>query len=147
MTNSDLVAIREFRRFANTYLYQDEEIKYFLLNGISNKFRTDNINFITEPQLIITFDNRNKLCASDVLYAVAHASNVDILLPNLFYELFNDPKTIRLIRNKIYNNINDEYTKQILHNALYQIQIGNQEYIRLLYNVTLPKNTLVYLYL
>lgn len=136
MTNLDILAVREFRRFANTSIYQDEEIKYILLNEISSKFTTDNITFNSLPQQMIIFENRNK-----------YTEDLNIIIACIFIELFNNPKTIRLIRNKIYNEVHDEDQKQLLNSALYKIQIGDPAHLGLLFNITIPKNTLVYLHL
>ena len=140
MNNADIVAVREFRRFANTYIYPTtaqyfmEKIKYYC--------DIEQISYEPQPQITIKFISRIKPYNQSDYITILHN-----ILKEIFVSFFNEEENIKLIRNKIYNNIQVTNSCNTLYYALTQIQSGNQEFLSLLFNITLLNNDNMYLYL
>lgn len=140
MNNLDVLAIREFRRFANLYIYP--ETVYMLMTNIKRDFDSNQIHFEPTPQPIIKFDNN--LFKDE--YASVFIHKTHLILNTLFVEFFNNPQIVKMIRNKIYTEIHNADTKELLNTALNQIQSNDQQYTALLFNITiLGENIYVYL--
>lgn len=141
MNNLDCMAIREFRRFAVTHIYP--ETIQLIVPKIQEAFNTNNqIIFEPLPQSTIKFICGLEKGNNNALFL----ENIHMSLKVLFIDYFNNPFIIKTIRNKIYNNIFDNETKNLLNKALSEIQLGNPQYVCLLFNITiLDKNVYVYL--
>ena len=143
MNNSEITAIKEFRRFATSYLYTDTS--YILMTQVQNKFKSDYIDFDKCPQQVIKFnDNFAKSCGAN--NNSIYMEQIHILLKEVFVQYFNNPEIISIIRNRSYLNIKDPDTKVLLYSALEQIQHGNPQYLGLLFNITILGD-IIYLYL
>ena len=139
MTNLECMAIREFRRFAVSHIYPDTIS--MITDQIQQTFKSDIIEFGRLPQPMIRFNYHNKETNNSVFI-----ENVHLTLKTIFMTHFNDPEVIKLIRNRIHNNITDDNVKQVLNSTLSEIQLGNLQYICLLFNITvLGENVYVYL--
>ena len=139
MTNLECMAIREFRRFAVSHIYP--ETIFMITTQIQQTFKSDMVEFGGVPQPMIKFNCYNKGINNSVFI-----ENVHLTLKTIFMTYFNDQGIIKLIRNKIHNNITDDNVKQVLNSTLSEIQVGNPQYICLLFNITvLGENVYVYL--
>ena len=140
MTNLDCTAIREFRRFAVSHIYPGN--MNIITDNIGILLNGTDITFGRLPQPMIKFN-----CQVDEnLNHSAFIEKLHIGLKGIFISYFNNEEIIKLFRNKIYHNINHEELKNILNATLYQIQIGNMQYVSLLFNITvLGDNVYVYL--
>lgn len=140
MTNLECMAIREFRRFAVSHIYPDTI--NMIITDIQNAFKSDNIEFEQLPQPIIKFNCKSGKDANNSIFL----GRVHLTLKTIFITYFNDQEIIKMIRNRIHNNIVDDETKQLLNLALSEIQLGNPQYVCLLFNITtLGENVYVYL--
>lgn len=134
MSNLEVVAIREFRRFACSYIYP-ENIQKIMLN-INTNCKSNDVTFIPLPQPAIRF-------TSDVESIIT----IHKVLIDSFIDFFNDQEIVKLIRNKVYNNIVCDAEKEFINIALQEIQSRNMRYVALLFNVTFPNDNNVYVYL
>lgn len=140
MNNLEVSAIREFRRFANTYIYPISA--YIIMTDIQRDFNINTISYNPLPQPIIKFDSGIKKDMNTSLYT----EKLHIILKGIFMNYFNNSEVVKLIRNKIFTDIVDNDQKQLLNLALSEIQLGNPQYVSLLFNITIL-DTNVYLYL
>lgn len=141
MSNREVIAIREFRRFACLYIYPENIYKVMV--AINKECNTMDVSFNPLPQPVITFTSG--------IQCNTNSSDYTIMLHNIliraFINFFNDPDIVKLIRNKIYTNITCEAEKEFINNALNEIQSGNPKYLGLLFNLTILKDNKVYVYL
>ena len=134
MSNLEVNAIREFRRFACTYIYQENIQK--IISSINNNCNT-NALYSPLPQPIIRFTN----CVQLDTIALHN------ILIKVFIDFFNSEEITKIIRNKVYNNVTCDAEKEFINIALNEIQSGNQRYLGLLFNLTILKDNNVYVYL
>lgn len=140
MTNLECMAIREFRRFVVSHIYP--ETIYMITTDIQNAFKSDIIDFGRLPQPMIRFNCKSGKDINNSTFI----ENIHLTLKTIFMTYFNDQENVKLIRNKIHNNITDDNVKQVLNATLSEIQLGNPQYICLLFNITvLGENVYVYL--
>lgn len=137
MNNLDILAVREFRRFVNQYIYPTSS--FMIMEKIKISFNPNQIYYEQQPQSMIKFD-------TSIISNPLYTENIGVLLNGIFIDFFNNYDIIKLIRHKIYNEILNEEVKQLLNKALYEIQLGNVKYLSLLFNVTILENN-IYLYL
>lgn len=137
MNNLDILAVREFRRFVNQYIYPTSS--FMIMEKIKISFNPNQIYYEQQPQSMIKFD-------TSIISNPLYTENIGVLLNGIFIDFFNNYDIIKLIRHKIYNEIMNEEVKQLLNKALYEIQLGNVKYLSLLFNVTILENN-IYLYL
>lgn len=137
MNNLDILAVREFRRFVNQYIYPTSS--FMIMEKIKISFNPNQIYYEQQPQSMIKFD-------TSIISNPLYTENIGVLLNGIFIDFFNNYDIIKLIRHKIYNEIMNEEAKQLLNKALYEIQLGNVKYLSLLFNVTILENN-IYLYL
>lgn len=140
MDSRDVLAIREFRRFANMYVYPEiigtitEKIKYYM--------SVDELTFTPTPQPVIKFhsnlQNNNQSQFTELLHSI---------LKVIFINLLNEYHIIKIIRNKIHTEVFDNEMKDLLNYALSELQIGNVQFVSLLFNITILRDNNVYLYL
>ncbi len=142
MNNQDVLAIREFRRFANAHIYPNTV--YIIMTLIKNQLNSNFIEFNPLPQPIIKFNDGNTKFVDN---KSKYTEEIHLILKNIFIRFFQNPELVKTIRNKIYTEINDNNTKELLNLALGEIQSGNPQYIGLLFNITILKDFNIYLYL
>lgn len=141
MNNLDVLAIQEFRRFANTHIYPTTT--YMIMEEICNKCDGQLVQFEPLPQPLIKFVSGIEFDENISKYTEL----LHTILKRIFIDFYNNPEIIKFIRNKIYTEIENEETKKLLNIALMEIQIGNPRYLGLLFNVTILKNCNTYVYL
>lgn len=134
MSSLEVVAIREFRRFACSYIYPDYIQK--IMMSISINCKSNDVTFIPLPQPTIRFTGN-----------IESVITIHKILIDSFIDFFNDQETVKLIRNKVYNNITCDAEKEFINIALQEIQSRNMRYVALLFNVTFPSDNNVYIYL
>ena len=137
MNNLDILAVREFRRFINQYIYPTSS--FMIMEKIKISFNPNQIYYEQQPQSMIKFD-------TSIISNPLYTENIGVLLNGIFIDFFNNYDIIKLIRHKIYNEIMNEEVKQLLNKALYEILLGNFKYLSHLFNVTILENN-IYLYL
>lgn len=141
MTNREVNEIKEFRRFATTYIYPCTI--NILIGNISNSFDSNGIMFSSSPQQIIKLAiNESPLNINKQEYI----EKIHTILKDVFVKYFNDPYVSSIVKNRIHVNIQDGDMKKILMSAMLEIQLGNPRYISLLFNITLLNNVF-YIYL
>jgi hypothetical protein len=141
MNNTDVLAVREFRRFVNNYIYP-YTTQYFI-SKISYYCDTQEINFESAPQPTIKFVSKIKPNNNSDYITATHN-----ILKEIFVSYFNEDDHVKLIRQKIHTEVNDENISNILYHALNQIQYGNSLYMGLLFNITiLNDGNISYVYL
>ena len=141
MTNREINTIKEFRRFATTYIYNNTS--HLLINSISEAFCTCDVSFEPVPQQLIQFtDNTNmgKINKSE------YTEKIHTILKQIFINYFNNEEVISIIKNKLFVYVQDTEMKKILLDALLEIQCGNPQYLGLLFNITIL-DQVIYLYL
>ena len=141
MNNYDILAVREFRRFANTFIYP--YTTQYLIEKISYYCEAEEINYEANPQPTIKFVSKIKpLNNSDYITSIHN------ILKEIFVSFFNEEEHVKLIRNRIYTQYNDAITSNLLYHALEQIQSGNPQYMGLIFNITiLNDGSMSYVYL
>lgn len=139
MNNTDVLAIQEFRRFVNQYIYLANINK--LISDISSEFVTEDIHFDINPQHTVRFSignvTQNYSCNTLIIHNI---------LKNIFSNFFSNSYIVKSIRQEIHNNISDDITKQLINQAVYAIQTENPQYMNLLFNIAQCNNQ-VYVYL
>lgn len=141
MTSAEVNAIRDFRRFINTYIYP--ETYNIIINEICFCLNPTCIGYEAQPQPLIKFDSTTiKNNGNNAVYI----EQMHTALKRLFVEFFNSADIIKIIRSNIYKYIKSNEAKEMLNIALTQIQMGNPQYVSLLFNVTVVNNS-IYLYL
>lgn len=138
MNNIDINLIKDFRRFANTYIYPD--IAPILFCSIKDACDANDILYSRTPQATIKFH-------SDINTQSDRTLLMYNILRNIFVDFYNKPNVVNFIRNKIHTEIQDEELKVSLRNTLQKIQCGNLQYLGLLFNITCLTDNYVYLYL
>ena len=141
MNNAEISAMREFRRFINTYIYPDTIS--VLAGKVQTECRTDYITYDLIPQALIKFNSTIKVAEN--LSAYTHTMH-DIL-KCVFVNHFNDQLVASLIKSRIHTEIQNEELKNVLRSTLQEIQNGNPRYIGLLFNITILNDGIAYLYL
>lgn len=138
MNNLDINSMKEFRRFANTYIYP--KTAHVLMCNIKDVCDGNDILYSQLPQTTIKFhtDITTQGDLTVFLYG---------LLRGVFINFFNTPDIVSFIRNQIHSEIQDEELKKILRSSLQEIQHGNSQYLGLLFNITCLADNYVYLYL
>ena len=139
MNNTDITAVREFRRFANTYIYQDTF--HLIIEKIKEYCQVDRISYDPLPQATIKFHSKIAPDASQTNYTTI----IHSILKDVFIEYFNNPIVVGLARNKIHTEINNDELKKILRRALSEIQSGNPSYLGLLFNIVILNESYIYL--
>ena len=141
MNNLDVLAIQEFRRFANTHIYPTTA--YMIMTEICHRCDGQLVQFEHLPQPLIKFvsgipfnDNISK-----------YTETLHLILKGIFIEFYNNQEIIKLIINKIYTEIENEEIKKLLNISLSEIQNGNPRYLGLLFNITILPNCNTYVYL
>lgn len=142
MNNTDINAVKEFRRFTNTYIYPDTAC--LLIDEISQCCDTIQIEYSATPQATIKFKSR---LAENVNNTSVYTTTIHNVLKTIFVNHFNNPNVASLIRSKIHTEVNNEELKNILRLALQEIQYGNPRYLGLLFNITILNDYNCYLYL
>lgn len=140
MNSVEINAVKEFRRFVNTYIYPGTIGN--IVENIVRECNTDSIHYQATPQATIKFHSNTVI---DNLSSYTHF--VHNVLNCIFVEYFADPFITSLIRNKIHTEIQDEELKNILRKTLQEIQCGNPCYLGLLFNITILNDNNTYLYL
>ena len=141
MNNYDILAVREFRRFVNNFIYP-YTTGYFI-ERISYYCDAEMIKYEDKPQPTIKFVSKIKPQNNS-----DYTTTVHNILKEIFVSFFNEEEYIKLIRNKIYTEINDADTTHLLYHALSQIQAGNPQYMGLFFNITiLNDGNMTYVYL
>lgn len=140
MNNTDILAVREFRRFINNHIYP-YTVQY-IIEKIKFYCEAEEINFVANPQPIIKFSSKIK-ANNNSDYTIA----VHNILKEIYVSYFNEEEHIKLIRNKIHTEVNDNNIKALLFIALEQIQSANTEYLGLIFNITILGNDGIYVYL
>ena len=141
MSNLEVLALREFRRFACAYIYT-ENIHKLILN-INNDCQTNDATFSQLPQPTIRFTS----CIIDKNNPSAYTYALHSILIKSFVDFFRNEDIVKLIRNKVYNNVTCDAEKEFINIALNEIQSGNPRYLGLLFNLTILKDNNVYVYL
>lgn len=144
MTNDQFLALKEFRRFVNMYVYP-QLAPAFISPAIVERFNIDKLEYQAQPQPIIKFNYG--LDDKEVLAKSAMTMKAHIILKEIFVQFFNLPQVEKDIRHKIYISSESEETKQLLYLALSEIKSGNQQYLSLLFNITFLNDYNIYLYL
>ena len=141
MSNVDINAVKEFRRFINKYIYPTTV--GIIMNNINLCCDTDSISYEQEPQAIIKFHstlpNENSL--------QEFTFKIHDILKAIFIEYFNEAEIVSLIKREIHTQLNDEDLKNILRATLAEIQYGNPYYLGQLANITVLNDHNIYLYL
>lgn len=138
--SNEVLAISEFRRFANAYIYKDTLCN--IMAQIQMKLGSDMIQYDPNPQSILKFNCSN----IDDNNRSNFISDVHQELKKIFINFYNDPIMVKTIKSRIYSNVQDPNIQNILISALSEIRLGNPRYIGLLFNITILNN-LIYLYL
>lgn len=141
MNNIHINAIKEFRIFANTYIYP--QTAHVIVTSIDEYCRPVETSYEALPQATIKFRENNE----NIDNLTNYTHNIHDTLKRIFIEYYNNPEVASLVRNKIHTEINDESLKAILRNALAEIQYGNPMYLALLFNITILRDGNSYLYL
>lgn len=142
MTNLDVLAIREFRRFINNYIYPEKN--NLLIQSIAEKFLPTEISYESVPQAIIKFNEHISMVKdNNAIYTEMIHTNLKVI----FVAFFNDPEIEKLIRNKIHLVAGgDLQLRNQLSLALLRIQFADIQYLSLLFNITILQDK-IYLYL
>ena len=140
MTSLEYIAIREFRRFAISNIYPDTV--YMIMTEIQKEFSADQMKFDQFPQPTIKFNCEIERDENNSIFI----GKLHTVLKRIIIDYFNTPEIIKIIRNRIYTNVVNEDTKNLLNSCLTQIQLGNLQYVCLLFNITVLGST-VYIYL
>ena len=140
MNNTYIESIKEFRRFANTYIYP--ETVYTIIEYITDKCEPIQIIYNdSEPQLI------KFKCNTKINNQAEYTIFIHGILKSIFMNYFNREDIAALVRNKIHTELQDEQLKWMLRSTLAEIQSGNIHYLALLFNITLLNDGMIYLYL
>ena len=142
MNNVEISAMREFRRFINTYIYPDTSS--ILIGKIQTECATDYISYELIPQAVVKFHSAS-VDSNNNLSVYTHA--IHDKLNSIFISHFNDQLVSSLIKSRIHTEIQDEDLKNLLRATLQEIQNANPRYIGLLFNITILKDYMSYLYL
>ena len=139
--NTYINAIKEFRRFANTYIYPNTAS--IIVGKICEHCNTSEILYESTPQSIIKF--HSNINTNDNLSTYTHV--IHDILKTIFIEYFNDDNISGLIKSRIHSDIHDQYLKVLLRTTLQEIQSGNPFYLGLLFKITILNDHKSYLYL
>jgi hypothetical protein len=141
MNNIHINSVKEFKIFANTYIYP--ETAHIIVASIDEYCKPNKIEYESLPQATIKFCENNK--------NIDNLSNYTCIihdkLKRIFIEYYNNPAVVSLIKNKIHTEIQDENLKAILRSAVTEIQYGNPMYLAILFNITILRDGNIYLYL
>ena len=140
MTSLEYIAIREFRRFAISNIYPDTV--YMIMTEIQKEFSADQMKFDQFPQPTIKFNCEIERDENNSIFI----GKLHTVLKRIIIDYFNTPEIIKIIRNRIHTNVVNEDTKNLLNSCLTQIQLGNLQYVCLMFNITVLGST-VYIYL
>ena len=141
MSNVDINAVKEFRRFINKYIYPSTI--GIVINNIKMCCDCDSILYEQEPQALIKFHSN----LPDESNLQSYTFKIHDILKTIFIDYYNEAEISSLIKNQIHTQINDDDLKNILRNTLAQIQYGNPYYLGQLANVTVLNDHNTYLYL
>lgn len=141
MNNVYISEISEFRRFVNKYIYPTTI--NLLIDNITYSCDTIEIEYESLPRAIIKFRSNIASTNNSSNYMTA----VHNILKNIFVEYFNNPEISGMIKNKIHTEIQNDDLKNSLRNALQEIQLGDQCYLGLLFNLVMLKEQTFYVHL
>lgn len=142
MTNMDVMSIRDFRRFANGYIYHENIDK--LIYSIKERFglADGDISFDSISDFI-------KFKYNDKIFELNENNESKIIkvhsiLNGVFINFFNDNDISKEFNKKIIGL--PDVNQQLLSTALFNIQIANMQFVSVLFNITLL-NDCIYVYL
>lgn len=135
----NIIPIQDFRRFVILNIYP-ELISLFVSPQIVQTFNSDIIEYDGVQAIKFNYNLGKNIDANTK--CEIHNKTKDI-----FINFFNNPEVIKYIRNKIYISDIDVNMKENLKLSLDHIQMKDQQYLSLLFNITFLKDNMIYLYL
>ena len=81
MNNLDILAVREFRRFVNQYIYPTSS--FMIMEKIKISFNPNQIYYEQQPQSMIKFD-------TSIISNPLYTENIGVLLNGIFIDFFNN---------------------------------------------------------
>ena len=138
MNNTEINAVKEFRRFMNSNIYPSTI--GIIIDNIKLCFDSNFASYETLPRPIIKFNsNLSQQDENDYRFKIYG------ILKNIFISYFNEAEVDKLIKNQIHLNINDESLKNTLRTTLVEIKSGNPYYLGLLCNITVLNDNNIYI--
>ena len=135
----NIIPIQDFRRFVVLNIYP-ELISLFMSPQIVKTFNSDIFQYDGVQTMKFNYGENVNLDAN-----IRHQIHDEI--KDIFVNFFNNPEVIKYIRNKIYTSDIDTNMKDNLKLSLERIQMKDQQYVSLLFNITFLKDNMIYLYL
>lgn len=135
----NIIPIQDFRRFVVLNIYP-ELISLFVIPQIVEAFNCDIIEYDGVQSIKFNYNSNINLDAN--VRQDIHNKTKDI-----FINFFNNQEVIKYMRNKVYTGNIDVNMKENLKLVLDHIQMKDQQYISLLFNITFLKDNMIYLYL